>query len=97
MEQQTKELDPKISELLEEIRQKHGKIEAHPYMYISGIHNKCSYCPVDQNDPFFAENNIEFIELPNDDDNDDDPTTPPVKYVFKQDDAGTYRHVVQKK
>ena len=58
------ENENEVEQLLKEMIEENGKIIAHPYMYISGLHNKSTCIPVDQTESFFLENNIEFLKLP---------------------------------
>jgi len=85
-----------IQELIREMKEKNGKIIAHPFMYVSGLHNKFSCYPVDQNDPFFIENGIEFLEVPDEDEGKNTAPDPLYKYVVKMDEAGAFRHTMVK-
>ncbi|EAY07273.1 hypothetical protein TVAG_240740 [Trichomonas vaginalis G3] len=82
--------------LLEEMRKNNGKIVAHPYMYVSALHNKSAFYPVDTEDTFFKENNIEVLDLANGDEPEESNENT-MKYVVSLDEAGNYRHVIAKK
>ena len=86
-----------VKALLQEMREKNGKIIAHPFMYVSGLHNKSACYPVDQKDPFFARNGIEFLQLPEEGEGADEAPESPYKYVVCLDEAGVYRHHIVKK
>jgi uncharacterized protein YegP (UPF0339 family) len=85
-----------VRELLERMRAEHGEILAHPMMYVSALHNRQGCYPVNQEDPFFRENGIRFLELPVQPDPSEIPEEPPLKFVISQDEAGTYRHTIVK-
>ena len=88
---------PEVKQLLKEMREKNGKIIAHPFMYVSGIHNKSACYPVDQSDPFFQRNGIEFLQLPEDGNGYETAPESPYKYVVCLDEAGAYRHHIVKR
>lgn len=88
----TNEQEPmeSVDEFLESIRKEHGKILAHPLMYVSALHNPEGCYPVDQTNPFFTSHDIEFIKLPS---QQPVPLQPSVlKYVVSLDETGAYRH-----
>ena len=87
---------PEVLALLEEMREKNGKIIAHPYMYVSGLHNKSACYPVDQNDPFFTRNGIEFLKLAEEGEEYQNAPELKFKYVICLDDTGAYKHVLVK-
>ena len=61
-------------------------------MYVSALHNAEGCYPVDQKDPFFVSNKIEFLELPQ-----HEPVPnpqPQLKYVVTLDETGAYRHSI---
>jgi hypothetical protein len=83
-----------VQAVLEQMKEEHGEIIAHPMMYVSALHNRQGYFPVNQDDDFFAVNGIRFLELPDPPPVDDISPEPPVKYVVTLDDSGTYRHSI---
>lgn len=83
-----------VQDFLRRIREEHGRIVAHPMMYVSALHNRQGSYPVDQNDSFFQANEIEFLELPTLEIDPDD-MEPPVKYVVTIDESGAYRHEIK--
>lgn len=87
---------PEVRALLKEMKEKNGKILAHPYMYVSGLHNKSACYPVDQTDPFFTRNGIEFLKLPEEGEKYKSAPQAKYKYVVCLDDTGAYKHVLAK-
>ncbi|EAY10388.1 hypothetical protein TVAG_109720 [Trichomonas vaginalis G3] len=85
-----------LQTLLNEMREKNGKIIAHPYSYISALHNPTSHCEVNQTEKFFTDNNIEFAQLMTEGDGVENAKDLDFKYVVCLDDAGAYRHLITK-
>lgn len=83
-----------VQDFLRQIREEHGKIVAHPMMYVSALHNRQGSCPVNQEDAFFHNNGIEFLELPDPSQGDVSPKEPAVKYIVTIDESGAYRHEI---
>jgi hypothetical protein len=42
-----------VQQLLEQRRAEHGEILAHPMMYVSALHNRQRYYPVNQDNGFY--------------------------------------------
>lgn len=82
-----------LEDFFEQMREEGKEPIAHPYMYISGLHNLSSCCPVDQTDPFFAEHGIKFAVLTPEEDPADAPE-PVIKYVAKIEGTGAYKFVI---
>ena len=87
---------PEVKALLAEMREKNGKIVANPFMYVSGLHNRSACYPVDQTDPFFTRNGIEFLDLPKEPEGEETAPESPFKYVVCLDEAGAYKHHIIK-
>lgn len=81
-----------VRQFLQEIKEEHGEIIAHPLMFVSALHNRQGCFPVKQDDEFFRRNDIKFLSLP---DTSEIPETPPaMKYLVQLDESGAYRHTV---
>lgn len=52
----------KADNLISQMKQK--GIKAHPYVFVSVIHNNDPVIEINRSDDFFVNNNIEFIDLP---------------------------------
>lgn len=86
-----------LAELLDEMKKKNEKIIAHPYSYVSAIHNNASACPVNQNDKFFTDNNISFSAVVPECIGVEDAPEMDSNYVVGLDEAGAYyRRLVKK-
>lgn len=85
-----------VQKLLEEMKRENGQILAHPMMFVSALHNKEGCYPVNQDDPFFKDNGIKFLDCPQGTESEKPPPEADLKYVVTIDDTGAYRHKIIK-
>ncbi|KAH0790840.1 hypothetical protein GPJ56_005261 [Histomonas meleagridis] len=84
-------MEDEVQQLLQEIRNEHGTIMAHPMMYVSALHNPDGSYPVDQTDEFFVQNGIKFLDPPQ-----INPDPPESSFIYSVtiDTAGSFNHSI---